>query len=79
MFKIYNCFKQGGIRKMENEKATGMKRLWELATVEKGLVYVSCVLSALSTLASFIPFVAVYFIIIALFDTAENVSGINGI
>ena len=64
---------------MENEKATGMKRLWELATVEKGLVYMSCVLSVLSTLASFIPFVAVYFIIKELLDTAGNVSGAEGV
>ena len=64
---------------MENEKATGMKRLWELATVEKGLVYISCVLSVLSTLASFIPFAAVYFIIKELFDASGNVAGIDGI
>ena len=64
---------------MENEKATGMKRLWELATVEKGLVYISCVLSVLSTLTSFIPFAAVYFIIKELFDASGNVAGIDGI
>jgi ATP-binding cassette subfamily B protein len=44
-------------------RKTGMARLWELASVKKGLVASSCVLSVLSVVISFTPFVAVYYII----------------
>ncbi|MDR2770678.1 MAG: ABC transporter ATP-binding protein/permease [Clostridiales Family XIII bacterium] len=42
---------------------TGMARLWELASTKKLLVACSCILSVLSVVVSFTPFVAVYFII----------------
>ena len=42
---------------------TGMARLWELALAKKVLVVCSCVLSVLSVVVSFTPFIAVYFII----------------
>jgi ATP-binding cassette subfamily B protein len=44
-------------------RKTGMARLWELAAVKKYLVVSSCVLAVASTVVSFTPFVAVYFII----------------
>jgi ATP-binding cassette subfamily B protein len=40
-----------------------MARLWELASAKKLLVACSCVLSVLSVVVSFTPFIAVYFII----------------
>jgi ATP-binding cassette subfamily B protein IrtA len=71
-------FKMGGTGKMESERKIGMKRLWELATIEKGLVHASCLLSVLSTLASFIPFAAVYFIIKELLDSSGNTTLLDG-
>ncbi|MDR0554772.1 MAG: ABC transporter ATP-binding protein/permease [Treponema sp.] len=47
-------------------RKTGMARLWELAAVKKGLVVSSCALAVASTVVSFTPFVAIYFIIRAL-------------
>ncbi|MDR2741447.1 MAG: ABC transporter ATP-binding protein/permease, partial [Treponema sp.] len=42
---------------------TGMARLWELALRKKIPVITSCVLSVLSTAVSFVPFIAVYYLI----------------
>ena len=63
---------------MENERKTGIKRLWKLSKTEKALIYISSFLSILSTLASFIPFVAIYFIIKEILDFLGNTSNING-
>lgn len=42
---------------------TGLARCMELASNKKGLVFLSAVLSSLAAIASFIPYIAVYFII----------------
>ena len=42
---------------------SGMSRIFELATDHKGLLAVSGVLAALAATASFVPYVAVYYII----------------
>ena len=42
---------------------SGMSRIFELATDHKGLLAVSGVLAALAAIASFVPYVAVYYII----------------
>jgi ATP-binding cassette subfamily B protein len=44
-------------------KNTGIARLWELALRRKVLVFSSCLLSVVSIAASFVPYLAVYFII----------------
>ena len=43
--------------------ANGMKRMWELAFTKRALVLGSCVLSVLSVVVSFVPFIAIYYII----------------
>lgn len=52
---------------MKKEKSTGSKtgmaRLLELAATKKPLVICSVVLSALASVASFIPYIAIYFIV----------------
>lgn len=54
---------------MKNEKSkktrakTGMARLLELAATKKPLVISSVILSVLASVASFIPYIAIYFII----------------
>jgi ATP-binding cassette subfamily B protein len=50
-------------KQKEQARKTGMARLWELAAVKKGLVVSSCVLAVVSTVVSFTPFVAIYYII----------------
>lgn len=45
------------------KRKTGMARLWQLAFTEKALAVSSAVLSIVSTALSFVPFVAIYFII----------------
>ncbi|MDR1240204.1 MAG: ABC transporter ATP-binding protein/permease [Treponema sp.] len=44
-------------------RKTGMARLWELALRKKALIISSCVLSVLSVAVSFVPFIAVYYLI----------------
>ena len=54
---------------MENEKKkkpdfkTGISRLMELAATKKPLVIASAILSAMASVASFIPFIVIYYII----------------
>ena len=49
---------------MKEKKAkNGMLRIFELATDHKRLLVVSGVLAALAAIASFVPYVAVYYII----------------
>ncbi|MDR1196517.1 MAG: ABC transporter ATP-binding protein/permease [Endomicrobium sp.] len=67
---------------MGNKKAgftrkKGMARLWELAGLQKGLVMLSVVLSIISMILSFVPCIAVYFIVKELIAHAGNLSGIN--
>ncbi len=44
-------------------RKTGMARLWQLAFTKKALAIFSAVFSILGTIVSFVPFVAIYFII----------------
>ncbi len=48
---------------MEEKKKNGMSRIFELAKDHKGLLALSGVLAALAAVASFVPYVAVYYII----------------
>ncbi|MDR1218408.1 MAG: ABC transporter ATP-binding protein/permease [Treponema sp.] len=51
---------------------TGMARLWELALRKKALALSACALSAASSAAAFVPFVAVYYLIRELAAYAAN-------
>lgn len=44
-------------------RKTGTARLWELASTKRLLIAGACVLSVLSVVVSFVPYVAIYFII----------------
>lgn len=48
---------------MSKKPKSGMGRLFELASEHKGLLVVSGVLAALAAIASFVPYIAIYFII----------------
>jgi ATP-binding cassette subfamily B protein len=45
------------------KRKTGMARLWELALRKKALTISSCVLAAASVAVSFVPFIAVYYLV----------------
>lgn len=47
----------------ETKSKTGLARCMELASDRKRLVYIAAVLSSLAAIASFIPYIAVYFMI----------------
>lgn len=47
----------------EKRAKGGMKRMWELAFTEKALAIASCGLSVISVAVSFVPFIAIYYII----------------
>ena len=47
----------------ETKSKTGLSRCMELASDRKRLVYIAAVLSSLAAIASFIPYIAVYFMI----------------
>ncbi len=58
--------------------SNGMKRMWELAFTQKILVISSCVLSVVSVAVSFVPFIAIYYIIRELAMNMGNLSGLDG-
>lgn len=51
------------MEKEAQEPKKGMARLFEIAAIKKPLVITSAVLSALASVASFIPYIAIYYII----------------
>ncbi|WNY26225.1 ABC transporter ATP-binding protein [Methanolapillus millepedarum] len=55
----------------------GMKRLWELAFMQKGLVIAACILAVISIIISFSPFIAIYYIIQELLAHITNLSGLD--
>lgn len=64
---------RGGEQDIGSKQARGgFGRLFEIAGAKKGLVIVSCVLSVISTLASFIPYISIYAIIKELLKHSAN-------
>lgn len=55
----------------------GMKRMWQLAFTQKALVVFACVFSVISVAVSFVPFVAIYFIIRELALRIGDLSQLN--
>ena len=51
---------------------TGLARCMELASDRKGLVFLAAVLSSLAAIASFIPYIAVYFMIRSIIDVYKR-------
>jgi ATP-binding cassette subfamily B protein len=66
------------MEKTKPARKAGLARLLEIAGAKRGLVTAACVLSVLSTVASFIPFVLIYRIIAELLRHAGDLSRIDG-
>jgi ATP-binding cassette subfamily B protein len=77
--KIQGIADKEGLKMVKPKKGrkTGMARLWELASTRKVLVVSSCVLAAISTVVSFTPFVAIYYIIRELVVHYANLDGLD--
>jgi ATP-binding cassette subfamily B protein len=58
-------------------RKTGMARLWELAFRKKFLVIGSCFFSVISVAVSFVPFIAVYYLIRELVSHAADLGGLD--
>lgn len=56
---------------------TGMARLIELAATKKGLILVAVVLSALASIVSFVPYIAIYSIVQQILSVYPDVSALD--
>ena len=56
---------------------TGLARCMELASDRKGLVFLAAVLSSLADIASFIPYIAVYFMIRSIIGVFPNLDQLD--
>lgn len=56
---------------------TGVARLMELATTKKPLMISSVILSALASIASFVPYIAIYYIISEIMGSYPNFNSLN--
>lgn len=61
----------------QTKPKTGLSRCLELASNKKGLVFLSAVLSSLASIASFVPYIAVYFIITSIIQVYPNLDSLN--
>ncbi|MEA4847288.1 MAG: ABC transporter ATP-binding protein [Clostridiaceae bacterium] len=55
----------------------GMKRMWELAFTKKSLAISACVIAVISVAVSFVPFIAIYYIIRELAMNMSDLSGLD--
>ncbi|MDR0638091.1 MAG: ABC transporter ATP-binding protein, partial [Spirochaetaceae bacterium] len=53
---------------------TGLARLWEFAMMKKPLVFSSLVLSAMASVVSFVPYLAIYRIVQELLNSLPNIA-----
>lgn len=67
---------EAGVRPGQAGGKKGLSRLFQIAGAKKGLVALSCVLSVLSTLASFVPYVCIYYIIKELLEHAGDLASV---
>lgn len=67
----------GNLQKV-NQSGSGMTRMWQLAFTKKELVLSSCLLSVISVAASFVPFIAIYYIIRELALNMSELSSLDG-
>lgn len=61
----------------QQKPKTGLARCLELASNKKGLVFLSTILSSLASVASFVPYIAVYFIIVSIIQVYPDLDGLN--
>lgn len=62
-----------------SEPKKGVARLWQLALKQRVLVLLACVLSIISTVCAFLPFIAIYFIIEALLVHLSKGTALDGV
>ena len=56
---------------------SGLARCMELASDRKGLIFLSAILSSLAAIASFIPYIAVYFMIRTIIGVYPNLEQLD--
>lgn len=61
----------------EKKSKTGLARCMELAKNKRGLIFLSMIFSSLSSIASFVPYLAVYYIIREILTAYPNLQGLN--
>ncbi len=61
----------------EKKPKTGMARLLQLAATKKGFIIPAVILSALASVASFIPFIAIYFLIREIINVWPDINAMN--
>ena len=61
----------------QQKPKTGLARCLELASNKKGLIFLSAILSSLASIASFVPYIAVYFIIVSIIQVYPDLDGLN--
>jgi|GEM_PF-1274896 len=61
----------------KNGPKTGMSRLMELAATKKPLMIGSVILSALASVASFIPYIAIYLIMQEIIGVYPDIAGLD--
>lgn len=61
----------------QTKPKTGLSRCLGLASNKKGLVFLSAILSSLASIASFVPYIAVYFIITSIIQDYPNLDSLN--
>lgn len=61
----------------QQKPKTGLARCLELASNKKGLVFLSAILSSLASIASFVPYIAVYFIIVSIIQVYPDLDELN--
>ncbi|HWQ80148.1 MAG TPA: ABC transporter ATP-binding protein [Anaerovoracaceae bacterium] len=63
----------------ESHANNGMKRMWELAFTKKTLALSACALSIVSVAVSFVPFIAIYYIIHELAMNMSDLGSLDGV
>ena len=61
----------------EKKTKSGMSRIFELSSDHKGLLVVSGALAALAAIASFVPYIAVYYVIRAVISVYPEFTRLN--
>ena len=64
-------------KQKEKKPKAGLARVFELAADRKGLLVFSGVLSALAAVASFVPYIAIYFIVRDVFYAYPDLAGLD--
>ncbi|MDR0370553.1 MAG: ABC transporter ATP-binding protein/permease [Prevotellaceae bacterium] len=61
--------------KKTKQPKTGLARLWEFAMMKKPLVFGSLILSAIASVVSFVPYIAIYRVVSELLNSLPDIAG----